>query len=143
MSQRVRWQQILSALPSLEESQGSINADDYEVFDYQPGAIIIREGDSAEYFYIITQGEVEVLRQHPGEPETVVATLGSGRFFGELGLLRGGKRFNTVRAAATSTPVQVIALNRRAFQKLVNESNLTKDEIAQVMKQRLANTPLS
>ncbi len=143
MSQRVRQQQILSALPSLEESQGYIHTDEYEVFNYQPGAIIIREGDSAEYFYIITQGEVEVLRQHPGEPETVVATLGIGQFFGEMGLLHGGKRFNTVQAAAIGGSVQVIALNRRAFQKLVNESNLTKDEIAQVMQQRLANMPLS
>ncbi|MBV9327822.1 MAG: cyclic nucleotide-binding domain-containing protein [Chloroflexi bacterium] len=67
---------------------------------YQPGEVVIHEGEAAGDFYCIRSGHVEVTRRggatDEGEPR--VATLGPMDFFGEVALLLHGRRNATVRA---------------------------------------------
>ncbi|HXI21095.1 MAG TPA: cyclic nucleotide-binding domain-containing protein, partial [Gemmatimonadales bacterium] len=65
-----------------------------------PGEIIFDEGEPGDHFYVIQSGEVELVRETP-QQQRVVARLGAGDFFGELGLVLGGPR--TSRAVAVST----------------------------------------
>ena len=51
------------------------------------GAGLTREGDFAYKFFVVLDGEIEVQREF-----THVATLGPGDFFGEMGVLSGGRR---------------------------------------------------
>ena len=87
-------------------------------------------------FYIITAGVVEILLQHPGGAEVVVNRLGGGEYFGEIALLRGGMRRNTVRAAADG-PVEVMALDRETFEQLVRESESVRREFGRVADARV------
>jgi energy-coupling factor transporter ATP-binding protein EcfA2 len=103
---------------------------------YQPGSVIVREGDAARDFYIITAGEVEILLRHPGSAEVVVNRLGSGEYFGEIALLHGGTRRNTVRTAAHG-PAEVMALDRETFEELVRESEPARRELRRVAELRL------
>jgi putative ABC transport system ATP-binding protein len=108
----------------------------HERLTYQPGEVIVREGDVADKFYLITNGEVEVLQSRHGDE--VVARLSSGQYFGEIGLLHGGRRAATVRAAVDEdTVVEVVAINRDLFIALLTESNMTRNEIILIMRQRL------
>ena len=68
----------------------------------QEGAELVREGDYSYDLTIIDEGQAEVL--HEGQ---VVATLGPGDVFGEVGVLRKDLRNATVRA---STPMRLITL---------------------------------
>ena len=54
---------------------------------------IIRQGEPGSRFYIINSGKVEVVRR-TGATEEVLATLGPGKYFGEVALLqiRTGQR---------------------------------------------------
>lgn len=61
--------------------------------NYKPGDLIIKEGDRAVAFFIIADGQVEVLR---GEKE--IARLGPADFFGEMALFEGYPRSSSVRA---------------------------------------------
>lgn len=79
---------------------------------YEPGDVIVSEGDAGDLFYIITQGEVEVVRGDGEEEGRVVARLREGDYFGELALLRGLGRNATVRALTT---VNVLTLGRDDF----------------------------
>jgi CRP-like cAMP-binding protein len=82
---------------------------------------------------------VEVLQ--PGREEKPVARLGTGQYFGEIGLLRNSRRTATVRAAPDlDSETEVMALDRAAFSRLINDSQMTKDEIAMVMRQRMLST---
>src|SRR5207245_8153186 len=78
---------------------------------YEPGEAIIRQGDLADAFYVITRGEVAVLREEDGR-ETELARMKRGDCFGEVGLLRHQRRNATVRAVSQ---VDVIALGRHDF----------------------------
>lgn len=98
------------------------------------GQTIIREGDPAESFFILTRGAASVRRNGP-QGETEISTLKPGDFFGEVGLLSGTVRNATVRATA---PSEVLELDAEGFRDLVESSQLTKDRVESKMEQRLA-----
>ena len=48
------------------------------------GELVVEEGDPGDYMFVIIEGEVKVLLKR-GKKEIVLATLGRGNFFGEIG----------------------------------------------------------
>lgn len=94
------------------------------------GEVIVREGEVADRFFIITRGEVEVT-----QGVRAIGTLGAGEYFGEIGLLAGEPRVATVRARV---PTELLALNRTLFRGLIAESAETVQDLEQVVQQRLA-----
>lgn len=69
---------------------------DVAVEVFQPGSIILREGDSGESMYLLNRGDVEIV-----VGGNVVATLSDGSVFGEIALLGvSSKRTATVRASS-------------------------------------------
>jgi NADH dehydrogenase len=82
---------------------------------YEAGQTIFREGDRGDWLYVVVDGEVEVLRHVPGEGDLVLRRLGRGECFGEIALVSDAPRSATVR---TCTPVNVLAVDREAFQAL-------------------------
>ena len=58
---------------------------------YQPGEIIIKANDVAEYFYIIEQGTIDVYKSHEITEENKVNTRRAGDAFGENALRTGVK----------------------------------------------------
>jgi thioredoxin reductase (NADPH) len=99
------------------------------------GQTIIREGDPAESFFILTRGAASV-RQNGPQGETEISTLKAGDFFGEMGLLSGTVRNATVRATA---PSEVLELDAEGFRDLVESSQLTKDHLESKAERRLAS----
>ena len=61
------------------------------------GDVIMKEGDQAAGFFVITSGKVEVVRGAAGDRPEVLNTLGPGEFFGEMALFEGFPRSATVR----------------------------------------------
>lgn len=98
------------------------------------GQTIIREGDPADSFFILTRGAASV-RQNGPDGEREISTLKAGDFFGEIGLLSGTPRNATVRATA---PTEVLELDAEGFRDLVESSQLTKDRVRSSMEERLA-----
>jgi CRP-like cAMP-binding protein/Fe-S-cluster-containing hydrogenase component 2 len=71
--------------------------DHVELSRVDPGQVICRQGEPADSFYLIRIGFVKVSQALPGG-EMVVAYLGRGSYFGEIGLLGGGARVATCTA---------------------------------------------
>jgi MFS family permease len=72
------------------------------------GATVVREGEEAEAYFVITGGRVRVSRHR-----RKIRTLGPGQGFGEIALLRPTKR--TATAAAYGGDLQLYVLRRRDF----------------------------
>ena len=83
---------------------------------FAAGEVIIRQGEPGSRFYVITEGEAEVLQRGDEGVERRVVTLGPGRYFGEVALLREAPRTATVRAL---TDLAVVSLDRKDFSTLV------------------------
>ena len=67
------------------------------------GVAVFSQGEESDFVYVIESGTVEIVKQRSDGAEEVVATLGPGQFFGELGPLLGLRRSATARAATDAT----------------------------------------
>jgi putative ABC transport system ATP-binding protein len=128
---------VAKALATLSVDQLGWVTGRLEARTYTPGAPIITQGEVADNFYIITKGQVEILLHHPGGQDIPVTTLRAGQYFGEIGLLRGGTRTASVRAAGEER-VEVVALDRQEFTSLIAESEATKMAMDRVANQRVS-----
>jgi CRP-like cAMP-binding protein/uncharacterized pyridoxamine 5'-phosphate oxidase family protein len=97
------------------------------------GDVLVRQGAPADKFFIITDGEVEVIREDAGQSRTV-AHLHRGQFFGEMAILRDMPRTATVKAVKQTT---LLAMDRDAFRGLVAQSLGTTEDFDQVIQHRL------
>jgi CRP/FNR family cyclic AMP-dependent transcriptional regulator len=79
---------------------------------FKAGQVIIREGETGDLFYIVTEGHAHVLIQDAGGQEVVLHEVHPGGFFGELSMLTNGPRSARVRAAEDVT---TLALGRDDF----------------------------
>ena len=84
---------------------------------YPDGAVLCRQGDAADTFFVITHGVV-ALTQQLGDMTRTVALRQRGEFFGEMGLLEGRPRSATATAQGITT---VLEVSESAFQRILGE----------------------
>src|SRR5215216_4972551 len=66
---------------------------------YPSGALLFREGDYGEHFYIVLTGELEIIKALGIASELMLDVRGSGEFIGEMSMLnRDNVRTASVRA---------------------------------------------
>lgn len=100
---------------------------------YSAGDYIFRQGDPATDFYVIENGEVEILSSQHGGPPEIVAVLGAGDFFGEGALLGARPRSASVKAR---TDVELTVLGRSVFAQISTALLPLRDAMAAAMKRR-------
>ena len=91
---------------------------------YAVGETIIREGDPGEEFFLVSDGEVEVIRA-----DHEVARLGPGNFFGEVALISGEPRNATVVA---ESEVDAYLLGKSDFEAALAASQSFRDQLYRV-----------
>ena len=81
------------------------------------GSHVVKEDDPADAFYVVQEGELEVLKRPPGAKRAVtIGWMGPGDCFGEIALLESTPRTATV---ATRRPSRLLKLGRDEFERLV------------------------
>lgn len=100
---------------------------------YGPGDYIFRQDDPADDFYVIEQGEVDILvRNEKTSHDDLVAILGAGDFFGEAALVANRPRNASVRARSN---VLVVTMGRGLFSEMSALTPL-RDAIAKAVRRR-------
>jgi CRP-like cAMP-binding protein len=85
---------------------------------YQPGEMIVWQGEPSSMVYVITRGIATVTRLVPGSQRaTTLACLMPQQSFGEIGILEGRPRAASVVAL---TAVEVVALQQQDFLDLLH-----------------------
>lgn len=84
---------------------------------YEPGAIIIRQGDRADYVFNMSEGIAEVLVD-----EVTVGRVGEGEIFGAMAALTHADRSATVRA---KTRCAVVKVPKEQFTDLIKSNPAT------------------
>jgi ABC-type lipoprotein export system ATPase subunit len=128
---------LVQTFPALSERQLVQATRHLEREVYAPGSVILQEGAAPDKFYIITQGQIEVLVETPDGERLVVARMGRGQYFGEIELLQGGVNLATVRADL-ETGVDVVSLDRTVFANLITESRPTRESLEQTAQSRIS-----
>jgi CRP-like cAMP-binding protein/thioredoxin reductase/Fe-S-cluster-containing hydrogenase component 2 len=98
------------------------------------GAVIYREGEDADSFYLIRNGMVKLSRQSQGK-ERVLSYFTAGKFFGESALLSDGKRTATVTAIF---PCELVKLSKEAVSAFVRREPAAGELLRQRREERWA-----
>jgi len=93
---------------------------------YDFGDVIVKQGDPADAFYVLTTGRARALKVRADGEEIPLGVLKPGDSFGEAALAEGGTRNATVRC---STAVDVLRIDRDDFLQLVSEEPDLKQSI--------------
>jgi putative ABC transport system ATP-binding protein len=104
-------------------------ADKMTLEKYAAGAVLMRQGDPGDKFYVIRSGSVDILIDAGAGPK-LVATLGKGDFFGEAALLTGAPRNATVVA---KEPLEVYSLGNDDFQAVIRASATFQEELRKAL----------
>lgn len=128
----------LRTIPIFAELEGSVLtglAQRLDIERHAPGESIVRQGDFGDKFYIISDGEVEVLMGDESEQKRV-STLMKGDYFGELALVSGQARTATVR---TLVPTELYSLAQSDFASLMEKEPEIGRVIAKTGRERRAS----
>ena len=128
------------AFPSEPRDVVAQTASKAELMVFAPGDVVLQEGDPADRFYMVIKGEAEATQRGPDGSQVVINRFGPGDYFGEVGLLNDAPRLATVRA---KTSLEVMALDRETFGRLMESSQATEDEVRRVAagRTRAASQP--
>jgi CRP-like cAMP-binding protein len=98
--------------------------------DVPEGKELIREGEVARQFFILTDGWAEVRRKG-----RKVNTMGPGDFFGEIGLVTDRL---TSASVTTIEPSRALVITRASFKSLLRDSPGIHLKVLTALAQRVA-----
>jgi CRP-like cAMP-binding protein/cytochrome P450 len=109
---------------------------------FQAGTDVFQQGDPPDAFYLIESGQAVVRRTNDAGGEEVLARLGPGDVFGEIGLLRRQPRLATVTASPDG---RLVALEcaADAFERLLGDLNIVGEELIALIQRRKLTASLS
>jgi HlyB family type I secretion system ABC transporter len=123
----------LPALSLLTDEVRRLVAASFEAVRYEFGTVIVREGEPADAFYVVTSGTARVVKEGAGGHEVPLNVLHAGDSFGEMGLLSKGARTSTVRA---SSSVDALRLDGAVFSALAASHPEVRAAFDAIAKQR-------
>lgn len=100
---------------------------------YDPGQVVVREGDTGNTMFVIQTGRVEVVSNRNGS-EIRLAVLGEGDFFGEMALFERKTRAATVRAIERA---RILRIDKRTFLRRVQKDPSLAFNLVKTMSARL------
>jgi CRP-like cAMP-binding protein/thioredoxin reductase len=105
------------------------------VATYGKDAVVFKQGDRADTFYLIRNGMVKIARKS-GDKEVVLSYLVAGNFFGEAALFSDGNRSATV---TTIFPSDLIKLSKHDFDNfLAAHPDLREAPLRKLEERRIA-----
>src|SRR5262245_14172012 len=104
-----------------------------EEIHVQAGEIIVRQGDTATFFYLILEGEIRISKTY-GSQEVVMAVHTPGKFFGEIALLLDMPYFIDGQARIQC---RLLRYSKEQFWSLIRMCPSVAKEILRTMAMRL------
>jgi serine phosphatase RsbU (regulator of sigma subunit) len=135
LEEQLRGIPFFSALPQ-EEFQSL--AATIHLRDLPAGSVIFREGDTGDWFLVLTNGEVEVVKFMETPDERRLSLLGSGDMLGEMSLFYPDRQRSA--SARALTQVQALEMTHADFETLLQRQPDLAFRIMREMTVRMRNT---
>ncbi len=108
-----------------------------EIVRFEPGEVIVQQGDPADAVYVISEGEAEVWLTALDGHTMRLGTLDRHSLFGEIAVLCHGRRTATVRA---KDRVVTLKISANVFLDLVRQSPDIGMQVMTILAERLEKT---
>ncbi len=103
---------------------------------FDPGKLLMGQGDPADAAYLIIDGHADIIIETPGGP-VVVAGVGANEIVGDMGILCNAPRNATVRA---KDRLIALRISKDLFMRMVREFPNIAVSIMQELAHRLEST---
>ncbi len=107
---------------------------------YPKDSLICREGEGGDSLFVISRGEVAILKQTPGGKEIRVQNLKDGDFFGEFGFFIDQKRHATVKAV---TDCELLEISRSGLHEMIKVHPRVNEVLQNLFKERVLDNFLA
>ena len=110
-----------------------------KITTYEPGALVIKQGERGNDLHVIFEGSVQVPLGSRGEQDNATVKLGPGNVIGEMGFLTDTPRTRNVVAA---TEVTTLAWSRKSLYFLLSSHPPLAQFLSDTLGRRLAESGL-
>jgi CRP-like cAMP-binding protein len=102
---------------NLTEEEINIALNFFEEAEFNKNEFIVREEENSDMAFILTEGEVDVIKVTIYKDNYVIETIKapSEQIFGEINLIDKGKVTSTIK---TKTPVKILKITHDKFKEL-------------------------
>lgn len=132
------WESLIKQVPffaSMPPDEISNLAKTLHPFECPEGELLMKEGEHGERFYILLEGEMEIIKSLGTPEERLIAIRGAGSFIGEMSLMNiDGLRTASVRAQSKSS---LLEMTRADFNELLQRNPVLAYEMVRVLSMRL------
>jgi serine phosphatase RsbU (regulator of sigma subunit) len=105
--------------------------------DYPADVMLFHEGDPGDYFSIILEGQVDIIKFMGTPEERLLVIMNPGEFLGEMSLLHPDQK--RTAGARTRTAFRQLEMTKEDFKMLLSEQPEVALRVMQEMSQRLRN----
>jgi CRP-like cAMP-binding protein len=123
---------LLPAFAGLNEEYIELLKPLFEASSYPAGAVILRQGASADYFYLVLRGAVEVSFKPEDAPPITISHVEKGGWFGWSAVVGSRKYTSSVTAIED---LETIRIHGNALRKLCAE----RPEAGRIILEHLAD----
>jgi serine phosphatase RsbU (regulator of sigma subunit) len=103
--------------------------------EFSAGTVFIRQGEAAEQFFILIEGQMEIIRELGTPNERLLGVGEAGSFVGEMGLINPGSR--RTASARARTAVRMLEMTRDDFDALLHRQPRLAYKMVRVLSFRL------
>jgi len=98
------------------------------------GSLICQEGEGGDSLYVISRGEVAIIKQTPEGKEVLIRNIREGDFFGEFGFFTDQKRHANVKAV---TECEVLEIPQNELNGIIKTHPHLNQALLNLFKQRV------
>lgn len=128
---------ILKAVPlfsNMDEGEMKSVVELASVREFPAGSTLFLAGDPSSCFYVVAKGRVKIrIPERDGQPERTVS-LGVGKFFGEMGVIRGTPR---MADALVDEDAELISIEQEDFDQLMAIDEAISEKVMSAYLDRL------
>ena len=123
---------------NLPEAEFNILSESLKECHFQADEIVLEEGSLSEYFYLLLEGEVEIIKSLGTADERVVAVSGKGSIIGEMSMFsKDGAHTAGVRAR---TPLTLLRITFDQFDAVLHRYPPLAYDLLRLYSSRLENS---
>jgi CRP-like cAMP-binding protein len=112
-----------------------------QVYRAEPGAEIIREGETGDFMVYLIEGSIEVFKQDRSNAPRLIALIAPGQSFGEMSMIDGEPRF---ASCVSAEDCLIAVLSRESLARIILEQPTLGAkilmELVLMLSQRLRQT---
>ena len=132
-TRRLHALQSIDLFQSLRRDELIVLAEHLMHAPFAANDVMIQQGSTAHWLYILVSGQADVWLEKPGYPKQHITVLKEGAVFGEMGLMVGEPRRATVVA---KTDCDCYRLNKAGLEAILRTRPAIAEEISYTLAQR-------